>query len=115
MDYPNDSESYYLQLLDNLRHQDVPALQFANLVFRFCDGKFPFTEEHLSKLATLATEKLISESPLKEILLCFDTEEFRDQLIKHQFTYDRFLIFCRYLCRSDKQGKVYSFCIMESV
>lgn len=98
-----DSDSFFM--LDNLHHKEVTPLVIANILFKFCDLKSPFIEDNLVKLANLAVEKLIHESPLKEILCCLDSAEFQKKLLnKYQFEYSRFFHFCRILCSSDKQG-----------
>lgn len=83
-----------------------PLVGIANLLFKICDVKIDIdVEENLVKLANLAIEKLIYESPLSEILRCFDSVDFNRTLLnKYQFEYSRFFHFCRILCSSDKQG-----------
>lgn len=104
MAFPEERDPYYF--IDAIRHQEVSPLVITSCLIKLCDSKANCSEEMLAKFSSLVVEKLICESPLTEILRTLDTAEFYKKLYNNQqFAYNKFLIFCRYLCSSDKNGK----------
>lgn len=91
--------------IEALRHQEISSLLISGFLIKLCDSKFKCPEEILAKLANLVIEKFVCDSPIKEILQSFDSLDFYKKLCNNQqFDYEKFLIFCRFLCSSDKQG-----------
>nr|XP_027201805.1 CCR4-NOT transcription complex subunit 1-like [Dermatophagoides pteronyssinus] len=97
-----EETSYFIE---SIRHSNVTPTLITAYLIKLCDSKINCTEDLLIKFANIIVENLICESPLSEILRQLDSVDFYKKLFNHQqFDFNKFLIVCRYLCSSDKQG-----------